>query len=393
MISELFLSDLSLGRCLWQSTVFIALGILLSYSLRNRPARGYQILLFAMIAAALVPFISAAVKHYNLGILPRSMTVLTGERPFSAKIEQERVISDTAVPTVTTQTPVNPLSTKATSKHIPASWHTPALYSWIATTLILLARLAVTFIYGGYLVKNSSRSGCEKIQGVVYDVILKLRLFCDLQVRCSGRIHSPIVWCWSNPSILLVPNVSDDAGADWSGVVAHELAHSKRWDHVTGLVAELMVCLLPWNPLMWLSKKYLVRLGEQACDDWVVASGQSSEDYAESLLHFRPQKQMAFVPAVVHSKKGLAGRIDRILKDSCGNPRTGAKWAFATGFAILCLVLGVAFAQNQSGSAIDEVSTDPQSSPLEKLHQAASAGDVQRGRHKCARQERADSAT
>jgi ankyrin repeat protein len=98
---------------------------------------------------------------------------------------------------------------------------------------------------------------------------------------------------------------------------------------------------------MWLSKKYLVRFGEQACDDWVVATGQPSEDYAESLLSFRPQRQMAFLPAVVHSKKGLAGRVDRILEDSCGNPRTGTKWALATSVATLCLTVGVAFAQTR----------------------------------------------
>lgn len=162
---------------------------------------------------------------------------------------------------------------------------------------------------------------------------------------------------------------------DWTGVVAHELAHCKRWDHITGLVAELTVCLLPWNPLMWLSKKYLIRLGEQACDDWVVATDQPTEDYAESLLRFRPQRQMAFLPAVVHSKKGLAGRVDRILKDSCGNPRTGTKWALATSLATLCLTLGVALAQTRPA---EPASTEAQEKPPAKsLYETAEAGNVE----------------
>jgi len=56
---------------------------------------------------------------------------------------------------------------------------------------------------------------------------------------------------------------------------------------------------------------------------------------------------MAFVPAVVSSKKGLADRIRRILKDSCGNPRTGAAWALAVSAITICVALGVAFAQTR----------------------------------------------
>ncbi|MHC4168747.1 MAG: hypothetical protein ACYSWQ_17490, partial [Planctomycetota bacterium] len=56
---------------------------------------------------------------------------------------------------------------------------------------------------------------------------------------------------------------------------------------------------------------------------------------------------MAFVPAVVSSKKGLADRIRRILKDSCGNPRTGAAWALAVSAITVCVALGVAFAQTR----------------------------------------------
>jgi len=54
---------------------------------------------------------------------------------------------------------------------------------------------------------------------------------------------------------------------------------------------------------------------------------------------------MAFVPAVVSSKKGLASRIHRILKDNCGNPRTGILWALTASAIAICLAVGVAFAQ------------------------------------------------
>jgi hypothetical protein len=112
-------------------------------------------------------------------------------------------------------------------------------------------------------------------------------------------------------------------------------------------LGEIAVCILPWQLLLWWAKSRLTRLSEQACDDWVLATGQQGADYAESLLDLSPGGQMSFVPAVVSSKKGLSGRIRRILKDNCANPRTGALWALAVSTITLCLALGVAFAQTR----------------------------------------------
>ena len=40
----------------------------------------------------------------------------------------------------------------------------------------------------------------------------------------------------------------------------------------------------------------MVRLSEQACDDWVIVGGQPCEDYAQSLLDFKPQKRWHLTP-------------------------------------------------------------------------------------------------
>ena len=55
MIRTLFLENLSLWSCVWQSTLLIVIGLTGGHLFRHRPARAFQILLLAMIAAALVP--------------------------------------------------------------------------------------------------------------------------------------------------------------------------------------------------------------------------------------------------------------------------------------------------------------------------------------------------
>jgi len=372
MIRELFIQDLSLSTCLWQSMAFVALGLVAGRLLRRRPSRAYQVLLFAMMAAVAVPLLSAMVKHFDLGAFVATETELPRMLP-QMSLDAFAPAPETGAMDAAPAELASPEATMPASFSI--SWRTALLYGWLAATLALLGRLAVTFLYGVHLVRHASRTWCEPVQQASDRARSRLGMACGLEVRASGRIRSPVVWCWSHVPILLVPDHCEDRTLDWTGVIAHELAHCRRRDHVSGLLAEVAASLLPWNPLMWVSKRYLVRLGEQACDDWVVAAGASSEDYAESLLRFRPQRQMAFLPAVVHSKRGLAARVRRILTDACGDPRTGVKWGLAVTVLALCVGLAVAFAQARPARAED--TPEPAANPTTSLYQAAAAGDLQ----------------
>jgi HEAT repeat protein len=145
---------------------------------------------------------------------------------------------------------------------------------------------------------------------------------------------------------------------DWTGVVCHELAHTQRRDHISGLLAELTVCIFPWQPLLWFAKARLRNLSELACDDWVIASGQSGTDYAESLLDLIPGSRIAFMSGVTGSKKELANRIHRIVKDRCGNPRTGRTWVLFVSLLTTSLVVGMAFAQTRPAEPVHESNAD-----------------------------------
>jgi len=383
MIRDLLLRDLSLWGCLWQSTTFLALGIVAGRLLRRRPSRAYQVLLFAMVAAVFVPFLSAVVRHYHLGVLTARAPELQRE-PLG---ELGTASFDATDASMAKDNRSGTLPEPISSGPVAAS---PAidgtilgrfmLHAWIVATIALLARLAVTFLYGTHLVRRAHRVACEPMQKAADVAAAKVGLPRGLQARACDRIRSPVVWCWTRPPILLVPSDCKNSQTDWAGVVAHELAHCKRWDHLTGLLAELAVSLLPWNPLMWLSKRQLIRLGEEACDDWVVATGHPSEDYAESLLRFRPQRQMAFVPAVVHSRTGVAARVRRILNDACGNPRMGTKWALGISIVVVCVAVGFAFAQTRP--AEPDAATTRQQEPIPQSANKPTAADKTPEQHR-----------
>jgi len=359
MTGEIFSAESFLWSCLWQSTIFLVAGLLGSFLLQRHSSRAHRVLFLAMMAAVIVPAASMLVKHYKLGMFVAEPTVIQQPIENRAIYETTGIISNEVIDR--SPAPINEdlHSAIVVSGDAKLPWRSALLYAWIAASLILTARLLVTFVLGVRLLRRAQPLECDKIEQAIHSAKTKLGISKQVKIYTSAKISSPVIWCWRHRPVLLVPSAAGqlDNGIDWAGVLCHELAHYKRRDHVAGLLAELTVCILSWQPLLWLAKSRLINLSEQACDDWVVASGQPGTDYAESLLNLIPEGQMAFVPAVVHSKRGLASRIRRILKDSCANPRTGAAWALTASAIAICLAVGIAFAQTKPARSTGTVKT------------------------------------
>jgi beta-lactamase regulating signal transducer with metallopeptidase domain len=357
MTGEIFPAESFLWSCLWQSTIFLAAGMLGSFILWRCSARAHRVLLLAMMAAVIVPGASILVKYYELGMFIAKPAV--NQAPVESNIIHEAtgIIPEETIehsPALVNQDSHQAMTGSGTAKF---PWRSALSYAWIAASLVLVIRLLVTFVLGVRLLRRAMPFDHEKIKQAIDQAKAKLGISKQVQIYGSGKIHSPVIWCWRRTPVLLVPSTTGLPGIDWASILCHELAHYKRRDHLAGFLSELAVCLLPWQLLLWLAKSRLISLSEQACDDWVVVSGGSGTDYAESLLNLTPEGQMAFVPAVVRSKRGLAGRIRRILKDSCGNPRTGAAWALASSVIAICLAVAIAFAQTKPAGLTETVKT------------------------------------
>lgn len=357
MIHELVFRHLSLWDCVWQSTFFTAFGLAGSFLMRRRPARASRVLFIAIIAAVLLPALSVLVSYFGLGLLVEAPIML---QSFEAKLPEGEVPMETpkvllspelhsvevAAPTVEFTVPTEFDAVKNNLWDVEIPWRSIALYGWMTTTLFLLGRLIVAFVGGIRLLLRAQTDHCEHIRTAADSARARLGIIKDLEIRSSKNVRSPMIWCWSRPPVLLMPDDLDDQ-IDWVGVICHELAHWRRWDHISGFLAELAVRILPWNPLLWWSKKLMVRLSEQACDDWVLVGGRAGTDYAQSLLNLSPELQMAFLPTVIGKEKPMKKRIYRIVKEKCGLPQVGARWALAVTVIATILTVGVALAQRR----------------------------------------------
>lgn len=353
MIAELLSENSFLWTCLWQSTACVAAGLIGSFILRRRPARAHQVLLLAMVAAVAVPAMSVLVGHFDLGLLSPEQAAVRPQREITLPETVYAAAEITAGDFIEYELP-------AVEQYVPAavgtaektqiSWMLITAWAWTAASLILAARLLVTFVRGSGLLRRATPLDSISIQKAARIAKRNLGINQEVNVLSSDTIFSPVIWCWAKRPALLVPEdaVRADDGINWVSVLCHELAHYKRRDHISGLLAELAVCILPWNALLWWAKSRLIWLSEQACDDWVIAVGQPGPDYAKLLLDLLPQGQMAFVPTVVGSKKELQARVRRLVHGRCGNPRAGGRWAVLVTIVAACLALGTALAQERS---------------------------------------------
>ena len=364
MISQLFTAGPFWSNPLLQSTVCVTAGLIASLLLRRRSARAHQVLLLAMIASVAVPAMSMIVRHYELGIFVDKPAVTKSqfaEIPIVPIIIEYEKSPLSVIP--------NAYYTEAIEREysIPAAAFTSEaktklplrtilMWSWIIVSTILAFRLLVTFILGLGTLRRAFPLHCDKLEKALLIAKGKLGIDKPVEVLAGSTISSPVIWCWSRRPALLVPEDSEqfEDGVDWVGMFCHELAHWSRLDHISGLFSELIVCVFPWHPLMWLARRRLAGLSEQACDDWVVAGSRCPADYAESLLDLSPQGQLFFLPAVVGRKNGLENRVRRIIKDKCGKPDLGLCWAVVVTLIAACITIGAAFAQTRPAD-IDEV--------------------------------------
>jgi beta-lactamase regulating signal transducer with metallopeptidase domain len=355
------IDEIMTGR-LWlfllvQGTACLAVGLAASHALRHRPARAHQVLLTALLASVLMPILYLSVGRLGLGILAPTVPAL----PMMAETSVLDTLLDTpasddrpAVAAVDESGPgpvdqaVAPVSPSRTAV-LRVPWDTIVVICWSVATGLLFVRLALRFLLGWRVVHAAQPLDSEPIRRAVDAAKGKLGVNKSIRIRRSGRVHSPVIWCWSREPVLLVQENASDAGhrADWTGVFCHEVSHWRRLDHLAGLFTEVLRAAFPWHPLLWWAKGRLLCLSEQACDDWVLATGQNEADYAEMLLGLAAQRQMAFLPTVIGKEKTMHARIRRIIKDNGSDPRLGTRWALAVGALALCTTVGVAVAQRR----------------------------------------------
>jgi beta-lactamase regulating signal transducer with metallopeptidase domain len=246
----------ALVRLVLGSTILLVMALAAERLMRRRPGALRHLLLFLAIAA-LLPLPTGGL------LLPRIVVAL----PMAAGGFDPGI----------------PAGLRATAK----SSADPAIFLvfglWMAGFLLFLCRMAAARIRFRRAVAAATPADPARrrhLDGLLRDLGIRRRV----TLWTCEKVETPIVAGFLNPRILLPLEAAEWSGERHRVVLEHELAHVRRFDALTLMLAQVAVAWCWFNPLAWLALRRMRLACEQACDDLVLAQGAKPSVYASHLL-------------------------------------------------------------------------------------------------------------
>jgi hypothetical protein len=173
----------------------------------------------------------------------------------------------------------------------------------------------------------------------------KLELQSTAQIYESKLVSTPMTIGLLAPRILLPPIWSSWSKEKLNAILAHETAHIRRRDPVTGFLARLNCTVFWFHPLAWWLQQKLAATAEHACDDVALETIESPRQYIEILLETaeavrRGGGRFSSQAAGVHGNGLLEQRIGRILRHEVFLVSKARKLALMLSCAaVICIVV------------------------------------------------------
>jgi beta-lactamase regulating signal transducer with metallopeptidase domain len=178
----------------------------------------------------------------------------------------------------------------------------------------------------------------------------------------SEAATMPMTWGVWGATVLLPADVLSWSDERIDAVLLHELAHVRRRDYLTQLLAGLACSLYWFNPLIWLAARRLRIEREHACDDAVLRAGSLPSNYAEQLLEIaryistRPALELSVT--TMARRSGLKERLLAVL-DERRDRRAVTRRLAASGAALLMATLVPLAAVRPAGGEVAEPAVGP----------------------------------
>ena len=228
-----------------------------------------------------------------------------------------------------------------------------SLTIWLAGAAVVLIRSLVPIVRFHRLIRGASQTAGPSLQNMARETAQRLGLQTCPSIETIPAQVAPLVWCFAGRVRVVLPkSLADDLDdCDLQMVLAHELAHIKRRDHLVRWIEWIACVFLWWNPITWWARRNL-RFNEEMCCDAMVlqALGPAPRAYAGSLLTVL---EFLTTPAIRPPAMACAFDGGGTLKRRLGmimSQKTQAtpKWLMASVVALsLGLVpLGVAYGQD-----------------------------------------------
>lgn len=247
---------------------------------------------------------------------------------------------------------------------------------WLVGVLVMLARMVSVFARSRHWLKGDSELlACDlsTLEGLVAELSERLGLRRVARLVVSDRVSVPAVLGMLWPVILIPPAmVTGISMEQWRIVLAHELAHVRRYDNLVNLAQMVIESLLFFNPAVWWISRQIRAEREASCDALAAEVAGQPMSVARALIDvadsLRAGPVVAASPAVTAlTEPGDAGsltdRVCRLLQPNVAS-RPRLTWA---GLLLALLVVVAAGAALQQGTDLAVRKVAALMSPKERV--------------------------
>lgn len=184
---------------------------------------------------------------------------------------------------------------------------------WIAGVAFLSLRLAAALLVTRQL-RRAVRAVAPEWQRTCDELATRLGVHRAVRLCESTLAEVPSAIGWLRPVVLVPAGVF--TGLDprqIEAILAHELAHIRRYDYLVNLLQTAVETLLFYHPAVWWVSRQVREEREHCCDDLAVASCGDVLTYATALADLEDLRAAAPSMAMAATGGSLVRRIERLL--------------------------------------------------------------------------------
>ena len=159
----------------------------------------------------------------------------------------------------------------------------------------------------------------------------------------TAQLRTAAVWGIAKPVILLPASlIANCSMHEVEAILAHELAHIRRWDLAAELVQRLIESVFFFNPAVWWISRQVRLEREACCDALAVSVIQEPARYAAVLADAAERtRSAAAMPAVMAMTEGSNGHLlDRVRRILVPESRPEMRLSWGTCLILMLLVAG-----------------------------------------------------
>src|SRR5258706_7279365 len=368
----------ALVHFLWQGAALaILLGVALAL-IRPTAARTRYTLWLVTLAAMLILPIATTLRLYDPGVstatgtfvAPKPSSDLTAS-PSPSRAPSARNATVKSLPPIASATQPNTGIARFTLLRDRLEPMLPWLVViWVVGVLILSVRLAYGWMGARRLQTHGTRTVPEALQQVLARLAARLRVHRPVRLLESLLIEVPAVVGWLRPVVLVPASALTGLTPQQLEVLlAHELAHVRRYDYLVNIVQCVVETLLFYHPPVWWVSRRIREEREHCCDDLAVAVCGDPHLYATALVGM--ERIRATTPRLALAATGGGGalitRVRRLVLPTTARTEYFPRWA-----AGLAGVLAVTVGLLATGS--DRLAGEPTQNQV--AHTARAAPDT-----------------